>query len=569
MTRRAIFGWLVMLLAPGAWGGQAPAPATPEQPDPAAVIATVNGEPIHLEDLERLLGDMHKEAAEGARRAPDLERVVFRLVNDKLLAQEARALELQREEPIPTRLAARRQRLAVEGLEREQIWSRAAPSDEEIERAFRDEYRRVSFLILTARERAEAERLLAELKQDADFAALARQHSIDPYAARGGRVENVARIDIPHELAADVFAMEAGGLKGPFLTRLGWSAIRVESFAEADPARRDALSDSLRDMLRFRKAEKLREELAARLRASHPVRIDAAALAAIVPERLPDGRLAPKLGSPGAVVAWVGDRTLTAEQLATALGGRWKGVANQAAAQAATPLVLERLIQEELLRLEAAARGYADAPEARRALSAYETQLLVSQFLKQVVSPGVKVTQEEMRRHYEKHREEFRRPPRLQLGQITVASEAEAQRLAGLLKQGTDLAWLARQHSIDRLREQGGDRGWVTPSPQGGPLDAALFGARPGDVLGPLPGDGGFTVTRVAAREEQGTFEFGEVSGNIRQILEKQESTQAIHRLVETARSRSEIVIHQDVIASLRISGAPAPEPGMGKRRRQ
>ena len=46
------------------------------------VIATVNGEPIHFEQLEQLLSAMHSGAAADRRQPPDLDRVVFRLVND-------------------------------------------------------------------------------------------------------------------------------------------------------------------------------------------------------------------------------------------------------------------------------------------------------------------------------------------------------------------------------------------------------------------------------------------------------------------------------------------------------
>ena len=83
------------------------------------VIATVNGDPIYFEALERYLGELHQGAAEAERRAPDMERALFRLVNDALLAQEARALGMHEEEPIPSRVATRRENRAVKRLEQE------------------------------------------------------------------------------------------------------------------------------------------------------------------------------------------------------------------------------------------------------------------------------------------------------------------------------------------------------------------------------------------------------------------------------------------------------------------
>jgi len=530
-------------------------PSAAAQAATSPVIAEVNEEPIYYEDLERLLDDMHRDIAATRRSGPNLDRALFRLVNDKLLAQEARTLGMDQEEPIPTRLAARRERVAVQRLEREEIWAHSEPTAGELEAAFQEEYRTITFRMLTVREAQEAQRLADELEGGADFEQLVQEHSIDPYSKRGGLVEGMPHKDMPHELADAAFAMNPGDIEGPIVTRVGWSVMRAESFADADAEQFEALKPSLAKLVRFRKSEARRAELAVALKSAHEVMIEEAALAAIVVERLPDGRLMPKAEHPEAVVARVGDRAITTERVSKALASRWSGVANETAAVAAKPLVLERLIDDELLRAEALSRGYGDSAEAKRALSAYETQLLATRLLEEVVTASIEVTPEEMRRHYDERRQTFHRPPRLQLGQITVKSEEEAERIAGLLKAGADLAWLARQHSTDRHKDAGGQRGWVTAGPGNDPVDGNLFEAQPGDVIGPTPITGGFVLVRVAAREEQGVYEFEEISGNVKRAIEKQKTAKAIHEFIQTARARSEIVVHEDVLASLEISG--------------
>jgi parvulin-like peptidyl-prolyl isomerase len=259
-------------------------------------------------------------------------------------------------------------------------------------------------------------------------------------------------------------------------------------------------------------------------------------------------------------VARVGERTITASQLENTLRTRWKGVRNEEAALAARPLVLEKMIGQELMLAEALARGYGDTPEVRRELHAYETRLLVPRFLRQVVASEITVTEEEMEAYYEAQKESFHRPPRIRLGQITVASEEEAERIARLLREGADLAWLARQHSTDRFKDDGGDRGWVTPSRSGDPLEEGLFEAEAGDVLGPAKREDAYIVVRVAAREEQGIYTLEEIGGNIRQTLSDRKAQQELHDFIQTLRDRSEIVIHEDVLDTMRISGAPVAE---------
>ena len=52
-------------------------------------------------------------------------------------------------------------------------------------------FKTVTFRMITAHEEEGAAELLAELKDGADFEALARENSKDPYSARGGLVNNV------------------------------------------------------------------------------------------------------------------------------------------------------------------------------------------------------------------------------------------------------------------------------------------------------------------------------------------------------------------------------------------
>lgn len=550
---------MLMALAPPSVAQMATqdAPGSGAEATEVGIVATVNGEPIYFEDLESLLGQMHSGTAETQRGAPDLERMMFRLVNDKLLAQEARVLGMQNDEPIPTQLAELRQSLAIKRLEQEEIWTRAEPTVDELEKAFAKEYRTITFRMITTHEKEDAEEVLSELEQGADFAALAKEYSVDRYSPRGGLVENMPRIDMPHELADDVFAMSPGDLKGPIRTRIGWSNIKVESFADPDRERFEEQQQSLRTLVRYRNSETLKDDLGSRLRKAHPVVIDQQAVDAIVAERLPDSRLMPKVENPEATVARVGEWSITSAEYGKALMRRWKGVRNEEAARAAKPLVLESLIRDQLMAAEALARGYGETPEVERLVSATETQLLIPIILSEVVAADIEVTREEMERYYEENKDGFHRPPRVRLGQITVADRVEAERLAELLRQGSDLAWLARQHSLDDFKEAGGDRGWATPRLSGDSIEEALFDAQPGDVLGPSEHPEGFVIAQVLAREDQGTYDFQEVSGNVRKAVSDGKLQLALHDFIQKLRSRSEIVVNEDLLATLQITGTP------------
>ncbi|HUP43787.1 MAG TPA: peptidyl-prolyl cis-trans isomerase [Thermoanaerobaculia bacterium] len=566
MTLRAIVLLILAVpLAAAALSGQVPAAVPGEPlPDAPAVVATVNGEPLFLEALEERLEEMHGRVEETRRSAFDLEALTFRLVNDALIAQEARALELDLEPPVPDRIEARRRELAVRRLEREEIWSQAAVSDEEVRASFEELYRRVTLRVITTHEEAEAAAVLAELAAGADFETLARERSKDPYGPRGGLVQSLPRSDLQRAIAEVAFGLEPGKTFGPVATEIGWAVLEVAAFEPPDEERFAAVRREIAETVRFRKAEAAREALGVLLRERHTVTVDADAVASIARERLPDGRLVPRPADPSAAVARIGERRITAEAFARALMVRWAGVRNEVAAEAAAPIVLDRMIAGELLAAEALARGYGETPGALRELRAYETRLLVNSYLDQVLAPTIEVRREEMEANYEARRESFGKPPRLRLAQITVPTREEAERIAQLAAEGADFAWLARRHSTDGYREAGGDKGWVEPRPGVDALNEALLAASVGDVLPPFETAESAVVHKVTAREERGVYAFEEVSGNVRRAVFDRKARAAIDALVTALRERSEIVVHQEVLDRLAVDGEVGEEPAPG-----
>jgi parvulin-like peptidyl-prolyl isomerase len=534
---------------------------------PPTTVAVVNGEAITLADLEKRLEDLHGEAAQAQRSPANLRRLLDRVVNDVLIGQEARVLGLHEEPPVPESIEMNRRRLVVALLEREEVSGFARPEEAEVAELFRERYRRASFRVLTAADRAGAEAILEALRRGTDVETVALEMSIDPYRETGGLVEDVARKDLQLAVADVVFRLSPNEVTGPVKTDLGWSVLVALAFTEPDPELFEKVRASLERLVRQRKATAVRQALLARLRQRHEVVVDRQLVDSVQPVRRRDGRLTAE--SPGAesVVARIGDQiTLSGDDYAVALERRWRTIPEQEAARAAAPLILETLINERLLLAEAYARGYHERPEVQRVLHGLETQLLIPKYLESVLAAGIEVSEEEKRAYYEENRERLRRPPRLRLGQITVADREQAESIASLLRGGSDLGWLARQHSTDGLRDKGGLQDWSVVQPNGTPLNTALLEAEAGATLDPVLSEDSYVVYQVVAREERGVFSYEEVSGNMREAVFRRKFTEVLDRFIKTARSRSQIEVREEVLAELRLSGAQeaASEPHGG-----
>lgn len=534
-------------------------PGADAKPEAASsnVVATVNGEPILLRDMERRLGKIHGEAMGGERDDFDLDLLLFKMTNDVLLGQEARTLEMHQEAPTNDQIRLYRNDLLLKVLDAEEVVEPSRPTVEEIAERYEYLYRRVTLTVVTKYQQDETVELLELLEGGADIAQVARDHSVDPYALRSGLVDGIARIDLQRDIAEIAFAMGPGQVAGPIRTDLGWSVIKVERFEDADPELFELRRRKVASLVQYEKATELRSKLTEETKAHHPVRINQKVVEAVKPKRLPDARLTPEYPDPEAIVVWIGEkRTITAKEYGRALLTRWSGVRNEEAAVAAAPIILQKTIDQELVLAEAEDRGYADRPEFQHAIHNRETELLIPRYLEQVVAPRVKVTEDELKSYYSEHKNEYHKLPNVRLGQITVASEEQALELAAQLREGADLAWLVKQHSIDRYKETGGDRGWMTPNPGLDAVHDLLLEAPKGTIVDPFGVKDNWQVLMITGREEQGLYTFDEVSGNIEQKVLEAKFRLVLDEFMNKLRERAEIKINEDILARLNISGS-------------
>ena len=99
-----------------------------------------------------------------------------------------------------------------------------------------------------------AEGLAKQLGQGKDFAALAKAHSRDAFAAQGGVQQNVARTDLSPEFAASIFDAKPGQLLGPLADPNGFTlVIPIKIDYGPVPALDSKISEVLQERVRRKK----------------------------------------------------------------------------------------------------------------------------------------------------------------------------------------------------------------------------------------------------------------------------------------------------------------------------
>ncbi len=151
--------------------------------------------------------------------------------------------------------------------------------------------------------------------------------------------------------------------------------------------------------------------------------------------------------------------------------------------------------------------------------------LLVQKLMGQEVHPRISLEEEDLRRFYQNHLDEFSEPERLQLQEVVVLSSSglsaeemteTAEEIRSQIQGGADLTESVAPYAEQGVTTNAVDLGWVELGDLDAELEKAVWDLQAGQVSEPVSGRGGLHVLLVAKRVEARLKAFAEVEGEIR-----------------------------------------------------
>lgn len=238
-------------------------------------------------------------------------------------------------------------------------------------------------------------------------------------------------------------------------------------------------------------------------------------------------------------VARIGDTILTPEDLERRLSPVSVGQPREALVEEA----IHRWAERELLFQEAVIKGLTQDLDLKRRVADYRKSLYGSTYLDMYLSNKVHVTTEEVRDHYKKNRESFRRPrPEAQVLHFVVPSEDEGIDVRNRLLSydGEVRQDLLRHYRVDAKTVA---KGGLMPE-----LDQKLFGPRqPRGVIGPVQSPYGFHVLELLEYHSTGSYRgLDEVYDEVSQELLRLKSEVLYMRLIDSLETVYSLEINRD-----------------------
>jgi peptidyl-prolyl cis-trans isomerase SurA len=157
--------------------------------------------------------------------------------------------------------------------------------------------------------------------------------------------------------------------------------------------------------------------------------------------------------------------------------------------------------------------------------------LLMREVMGREIGSRIQLSSADARKYYEAHKEEFKSPGMVRLGQILVSTEKrkpdEAEKRANEalaeLKAGQRFAEVAKKYSDGASAEQGGDVGFMKEGTLAPEIAAVVGKLDVNDFSNPIQTKYGYIILKVLERYSPGIPKFEEVEQRVEEVLYEQQ----------------------------------------------
>lgn len=182
---------------------------------------------------------------------------------------------------------------------------------------------------------------------------------------------------------------------------------------------------------------------------------------------------------------------------------------------------------------------------------AIEDQLLIEKVVHLQVYRKVRVREPEIRKYYDEHPAEFKRPQEVRARQILVATSVQANNILGWLREGEDFADLARKFSISPDGKRGGDLGFFSRGQMPEAFEEAVFTLQVGQISDVRKTPFGYHIFKLEEIRPARDQELAEVKESIRDRLRRAKEEAGFQEWLNGLREGVKVRVNQDLLETL------------------
>ena len=185
-----------------------------------------------------------------------------------------------------------------------------------------------------------------------------------------------------------------------------------------------------------------------------------------------------------------------------------------------------------------------------------KSEIITQEVIKREVAPRINVSNQEIRKFYDQHKQEMAQPEQVQLSEILISTDqagedeeklasakAKAEDLVKQIRAGADFAELAKKESQDPSGAQGGDLGLFQRGKLAKQLEDVTFAMKKGDVTDVIRTRQGFVILKVTDHIAAGIPSFADAQDHVRDMMYMQRMQPKMREYLTKLREEGLIII--------------------------
>jgi peptidyl-prolyl cis-trans isomerase C len=259
-----------------------------------------------------------------------------------------------------------------------------------------------------------------------------------------------------------------------------------------------------------------------------------------------------KAGQKGPVLAKVGTSSITQADLEGELQNLPDYAQQMFEGEQGREKFLDEIVKKEILYQEALKKGLDKDPDFNKKVEEFKKLTLVSELLQKEIMDKAKLSDQEVKDYYDKHKEDFAATSQLRASHILVKTEDEAAKILERLKKGEKFDAIAKKESIDTgSAKNGGDLGFFSRGQMVPEFEKAAASLKVGEISKPVKTSFGYHIIKVTDKKTGPVVEFEQVKGMISQKLSGERQKEAFDKYLTDLKKNYPVEINKEELAKI------------------
>ncbi|OGW77689.1 MAG: hypothetical protein A3I73_01945 [Omnitrophica bacterium RIFCSPLOWO2_02_FULL_45_16] len=214
-------------------------------------------------------------------------------------------------------------------------------------------------------------------------------------------------------------------------------------------------------------------------------------------------------------------------------------------------ILLDDMIVESLFLEDAIRKSIDRDKEIREILEEARKKIIIAKYVKTEVDDKVKISEESIKKLYEEHKDNFKKPEMWRASHILVASEGEAENILIELSKGNDFGELAKEKSIDATASRGGDVGYFRKGQVIPEFENTCFNLKIGETSSIVHTQFGYHIIRLTDKKSEAVESFEEARPMMENELKLKKRNELFEKLVLDLKHKYRVRVEDDAMKTL------------------